>query len=224
MEQVTGRKLLFVDDDNFLRTTLAVYFRHRGNEVLEAATLSEARTALANNHFDAIVLDIILPDGEGLELMDMSGLPPVIILSSLGDNTDMIEGFAAGACDYAAKPCSPELLEYRLANRLLPKAQAKISRHGLTIDTSSRTASFRGTPVLLTGSEFNILTLLIKNAGKFFSPAEIYEQIWKAPSLGNTSIKYHISNLRQKLAAVTGRNLIITEFGKGYSFISEDTE
>ncbi len=221
MEQVTGRKLLFVDDDDSLRTNLALYFRHRGNEVWEASTLSEARTALAAGTFDAIVLDIILPDGEGLELMEKSGLPPVIILSSLGDNADMIEGFAAGACDYAAKPCSPELLEYRLANRLLPRVQAKISCHGLTIDVGARTATFNGTPVVLTGSEFNILALLMKNAGKFFLPTEIYEKIWNAPSFGSTSIKYHISNLRQKLAAVTGSNLIVTEFGKGYSFIPE---
>lgn len=222
MEQVTGRKLLFVDDDNSLRTNLAQYFRHRGNDVWEASTLSEARTALAASTFDAIVLDIILPDGKGLELMEKSGLPPVIILSNLGDSADMIKGFAAGACDYAAKPCPPELLEYRLANRLLPKAQAKVSRHGLTIDTGARTATFNGIPIGLTGCEFNILALLMKNAGQFFLPTEIYEKIWNAPSFGSTSIKYHIFNLRQKLAAVTGTNLIVTEFGKGYMFIPEN--
>lgn len=222
---VTNRKILIVEDDVGWANTLVAYFSERGNTVFVAQTLKETFRLVAANVFDAIVLDIILPDGEGLDVFEeFSNLPPVVIVTTLGTDSDVLEGFAVGAADYVVKPCSPQVLEARLALRLLPKQDALISRSGLTLNVAERTAKHNGVALSLTSSEFNILHFFITNPGKFFSAAEIYEKVWHAPSLKTTTIKYHISNLRQKLLAVTQNNLIVTEFGKGYAFASEDNK
>lgn len=221
MNTVTGRKILIVDDDDKIRTELSDHFGQRGNYVSTARNLASATELIQTNVFDAIVLDLILPDGEGLELFSMhSSLPPVVILSSLGSDADLLYGFSAGACDYVVKPCSPEVLEARIALRLLPKHDATVSRHGLTIDTNERRTVYDGKQIQLTGSEFNILYFLMTHAGVFYNATQIYENVWHAPGLKTTSIKYHISNMRQKLLQTTGKQLILTCFGKGYAFVS----
>lgn len=217
---VFGRTLLFVEDDDIVRKELASYFKKRGNIVYEADCLKQAKNLISHHSFDGIVLDIILPDGEGLELFSLPSLPPIIILSNLNSDHDVLEGFQHGALDYVIKPTSPEILEARLSLRMLPKEQAKIVLHGLKIDITERTTNYGNTPITLTSSEFNILVFLMKNSGKYYTADEIYEKVWNMPSLKSTTIKYHISNLRQKLIKSTGKNLILTAFGKGYAFLA----
>lgn len=218
---IEGRTLLFVDDDEeFVRRT-AQYFSAT-NKVFTSGTLNHAKEIIEKERLDAIILDIILPDGEGLKLLqEMKGLPPVVILSSLSGDDDVLEGLFSGAVDYVVKPCSPQVLEARLSLRLLPKEEAILSLNGLETDLNNRTVKYNGAPVQLTGSEFNILYLLMSHAGKFFTSEKIYEEIWKAPSLQTTTVKRHISTLRNKLKEATKRNLIITEFGKGYCMLEE---
>lgn len=224
IQEVRGRKLLFVDDDTDLRDTMVRYFSARQNEVFSAGNLADARMLFRNavfsdTLFDAIVLDVILPDGDGLEfLKELEHIPPVIILSSLGSESDMLSCFFSGAVDYIVKPCSMQLLETRLALRLLPKPESCITIHHLKLDTRRRTVTFKGQVISLTGSEFNILHFLMLHPDEFFRSEEIYENVWKAPSLQTTTIKRHLSTLRCKLKEVTNCNLIITEFGKGYCF------
>lgn len=218
---VSGRKILFVEDDETIRVEQAKYFRMRGNTIYEASCLKEAIKLLKSVSFDAVILDIVLPDGEGLDIFSLDcQLPPVLILSDLGSDYDMLEGFSAGALDYVVKPCSPKVLEARLSLRLIPKENAILSLHQLTLDTIRRTASYNHVSITLTSSEFNILLFLMKNAGVFFTAEEIYEKVWQMPSLKSTTIRYHISNLRQKLIKYTDKNLILTEFGKGYAFLA----
>lgn len=225
LKGVTGRNILFVDDNESLCRAQAEYFRKRGNTAEEAATLASAKRLLSEQNFDAVILDLLLPDGEGLELFEsVKKLPPVIIQTTLGNEYDVLDGFSAGAVDYVVKPCSPQLLEARLALRLLPKPEAVIRIHGLTVDVNERTVVYNGKPIPLTGSEFNILHLFLTSAGTFFTASEIYEKVWELPSLKSTSVKYHISNLRQKLLAATGKHLILTEFGKGYAFLPEENK
>lgn len=220
IKTVTGKKLLIVEDDDKLRNDTRLYFSKRENTVVAAATVAEARQALQNERFDAIVLDLILPDGEGLELFDIDDLPPVIIMTSLSGEYDMLEGFSSGACDYVVKPCSPEILEARLSLRIMPSAGVSLTADGLTLDTVKRQVFYGGEQLVLTGTEFNILKFLMENRGKFFTADKLYECVWQESSFRSNSIKYHISNLRQKLLAATGKNLIATGYGKGYSFIS----
>ncbi len=219
---VTNRKLLFVEDDLNFRNAMQTYFEQRNNVVVTAGNLKQAREAISQNEFDAIILDLLLPDGDGIELLDDSGnLPPVIIVTTLNNEYDMIEGFTAGACDYVIKPCSPELLEMRLSLRLLPPSRSIVEMHGIRLDLVKREGYYLEEPLKLTGSEFNILHFFMNNAGTYFRAETIYEQLWHAPSLHHNSIKYHIFNLRKKLADATGKNLIEAEYGKGYIFVSE---
>lgn len=222
LKPVTCRTILLVEDDISFANSLKHYFEQKGNKVFHTTNLADTKKILHQEQFDAIILDIILPDGEGTNLFTTNILlPPTIILSTLGTEHDMLEGLTAGALDYIVKPCSFELIEARLSLRLLPKKDSFLILHELKADVVQRIVQYKGDTITLTGTEFNILWFLMSHAGQFFSAAALYENVWEMPSLSSTSIKYHISNLRKKIKAFTNKDLIITEFGKGYSFIGE---
>ena len=220
---VEYRKLLIIEDNIAQLNELHTYFCIK-NQVKTATTLSEGIELAQNNTFDGIILDLILPDGNGMSLFDaVDSLPPVVILSDVGSEESMMEGFSQGALDYVVKPCSPQLLEMRLALRLLPIQKAVITINGLTVNAVTRTCTYQEKPISLTSSEFNILLFLITHAGQYFSPSEIYENVWKMKSLNTTTIKRHISTLRIKLTNACGNvKMIHTGFGKGYCFAGEE--
>lgn len=222
MEKVEYRKILIVEDDDALREKLSKYFSVM-NDVAACADLKSAVEAVKSDKFDCVLLDVILPDGSGLKLIELIPDTPVIILSDLGSDSNIIDGFRKGAADYIVKPASCELIEIRMSLRLLPDNRAKISSHGLELNISKRTAVYNKTALELTSSEFNILAFLMQNAGTFFTASEIYEKVWNMPYLNTTTIKVHISNLRKKMLAVSSNcaKLLIQEFGKGYAFIGE---
>lgn len=222
MNKVEFRNILIVEDNDELRSNLAAYFSAM-NKVVACGDLKSALGAVEDGKFDIVLLDVILPDGNGLKLIERLGETPVIVLSDLGSDSNMIDGFSAGATDYIVKPASCTLIEMRMALRLLPDTKAEISSHGLVINTAKRTAVYDRKPLELTSSEFNILMFLMQNAGTFYTASEIYEQVWNMPHLNTTTIKVHISNLRKKMLAVSPScaKLLIQEFGKGYAFINE---
>lgn len=222
MNKVEYRKILIVEDNDTLRENLNSYFSVM-NKVVACGDLKSAVEAVEKDNFDIVLLDVILPDGSGLKLIERLAETPVIIFSDLGSDSNMIDGFSAGATDYIVKPASCTLIEMRMALRLLPDTKAEISSHGLTVNTAKRTAVYNKKPLELTSSEFNILTFLMQNAGAFYTASEIYEHVWNMPSLNTTTIKVHISNLRKKMLAVSSAcaRLLIQEFGKGYAFINE---
>lgn len=224
--KVTERTLLFVEDDLNLLYEMTNWFRAAGNTVHAADTLEKAEKLLREHRYDMLVLDVVLPDGEGLRLLkNDTALPPAIVLSDLGSEDSILTGFDAGALDYIVKPCSMRLLETRISLRLLPKKDATIELCGLTADANKRTAVYFGRPVSLTSSEFNILWFLMSHPGTFFSADEIYEKVWGAPSLQTTTIRRHLSTLRQKLKELTHENsLIVTEFGKGYAVFTGEAK
>lgn len=220
--EVVGRKLLFVEDNKELLEAMAEYFQGKGNAVFTASTLKQAKELYEREQLDAVVLDVILPDGDGLSLLEEHRTyPPVVILSDLGEEDDVTAGFFSGAADYIVKPCSVHLLEIRLSLRLLPPQGSALSLHGLTVNVAERTVKYKGTPVPLTSSEFNILHFLMSHAGLTFTSEEIYEQVWNAPSLQTTTVKRHLSTLRCKLKESMKQSPIVTEFGKGYCFVPE---
>ena len=221
-DSVTDRTILIVEDNRALLKTLSEWFSLH-NRVTAVDTLEKAKRA-AGQFFDAVVLDVVLPDGNGLDLIPL--LPdktPVVILSDLGEDDNILDGFDAGACDYVVKPCSPKILEKRISLRLLPEQQAVLTKRGLSVDTRTRTAQFNDAPVPLTSSEFNILFFLMQNAGTFFTTGEIYEQVWQMPYLNSGTIRYHLHNLRKKMTDVSDAcgALIVTEFGRGYAFAGD---
>jgi DNA-binding response OmpR family regulator len=220
MNKVMFKNILIVEDGDKLRNSLTEYFSAM-NKVTACPTLKSAISACAENEYDITLLDLILPDGNGIELLRYLRRTPVIILSDLGTDENVIDGLSAGAADYIVKPCSPQVIEAKMSLRLLPNGKANLSSGGLTLNVQSRTAVYKNTVLDFTSSEFNILTFLMQNAGVYFNANEIYEQVWKMPHLNTETIKKHLSNLRKKLLAVSDEcaALLATKFGKGYAFI-----
>jgi len=219
MKRVEFKNILIVEDNAELRERLYNYFSAT-NTVTAVNCLEKAIAAVQTAGFDIILLDVILPDGSGLKLFEYVYETPVIILSDLGTDNNLLDGFTAGATDYIVKPVSMEIIEARIALRLLPDCQAEINMHGLMLDTAKRTATYHHKRLELTSSEFNILMFLMQNAGKFYTANEIYEKVWKMPHLNTSTIKAHLSNLRKKMLGVSKdcAALILTNFGKGYAF------
>lgn len=219
MRKVEYKRILIVEDNAELRYELYERFS-AVNSVTAVGDLAHAIAALESIRFDIILLDVILPDGSGLKLFEHIVNIPVVILSDLGSDSNLLEGFTAGAADYIVKPASPEIIEARMSLRLLPDTEAVILLHGLELDINKRTGTYNKKPLELTSSEFNILMFLMQNAGVFFTANEIYERVWKMPHLNTSTIKAHLSNLRKKMLGVSKEcaDLIITNFGKGYAF------
>lgn len=223
MKKVQFKNVLIVEDNDALRQELKDYFS-AFNSVTDASNLAQATAAVQDKKFDIILLDVILPDGSGLQLFEHVSDVPVVILSDLGEDSNILDGFSAGATDYIVKPASPEIIEARMALRLLPTGHEKITLNGLVLDMAKRTAVYRDRPLELTSSEFNILMYLMQNAGKFCTASEIYEKVWQMPHLNTTTIKVHLSNLRKKMLSASKdcADLIVTDFGKGYAFVKEE--
>ena len=220
---VYGRKLLFVEDDEKLIKEMIAYFSP-ANIVFTASDVEEAVEILAESgNFDAVILDLILKNSMGMDLLKVfPALPPVIILSSLDGEDSIFTGLTSGAADYVVKPCSMRLLETHIAIRLLPKTDAIATIGSFSVNANLRTVKYKNIPIALTPSEFNILFFLVKNRGLYFTADEIYEKIWCAPSLHTTTIRAHLSSLRRKLkAAIPTSDIIRTEFNKGYCFTGE---
>ena len=173
MNKVEFKNILIVEDGDKLRNSLTEYFSAK-NKVTACPTLKSAIDAAKAYEYDIVLLDLILPDGNGINLLGYLGKTPVIILSDLGADENVIGGLSAGAADYIIKPCSPKVLEARMALRLLPNSKADISLGGLTLNVSDRTAAYKNNPLELTSSEFNVLMFLMQNAGKFYTANEIY--------------------------------------------------
>lgn len=220
MDKVEFKNILIVEDSDRLRTSLDGYFSVK-NTVTACKNLKESIAAATAKEYDIVILDLILPDGNGKELLSYLGKTPVVILSDLGTDENVIEGLSAGAADYIVKPASIPLIETRMALRLLPASKAELSAGGLTLNVNNRTAVYNNAKLELTSSEFNILMFLMQNAGNFYTANEIYEQVWKMPHLNTETIKKHLSNLRKKMFAVseTCAALLATKFGNGYAFV-----
>ena len=126
MNKVTFKNILIVEDGDKLRNSLTEYFSAM-NKVTACPTLKSAISACAENEYDITLLDLILPDGNGIELLRYLRRTPVIILSDLGTDENVIDGLSAGAADYIVKPCSPQVIEAKMSLRLLPNGKANLS-------------------------------------------------------------------------------------------------
>lgn len=220
---VSNKNLLIVEDNRALLTGIKQWFCGV-NSVTTAETLAEAKRAVFERFFDIILLDVVLPDGNGLDLIPLlKNKTPVIVLSDLGEDDNILDGLDAGACDYVVKPCSMKILEKRISLRLLPEPEAILNLYGMTVNSRLRTAEFHGKALSLTSSEFNILFFLMQHTGKFFTSNEIYEEVWQMPHLNSGTIRYHMHNLRKKMNDISQEcgALIAAEFGRGYTFIGE---
>jgi two-component system, OmpR family, phosphate regulon response regulator OmpR len=220
-------KVLLIDDDNTLREVLADYLTAKCIEVKTAGSGVEALEILKRETFDAIVLDVMMPQMDGLEVLQKiqreHGLLPVIMLTAVGDEPDRILGLELGADDYLVKPVSPrELLAHiKALHRRNEKTSSKDAHAEiLEINREKREVFLRGSPLDLTSVEFTILSILHLNRGIVLERERLMDLARGKEFIAcDRSIDVHISHLRQKLGDDPRNPRIIkTIRGTGYLF------
>jgi DNA-binding response OmpR family regulator len=193
-----------------------------GYDVSSAMSLAEARWRMDAKQPDVIVLDIILPDGSGLDFLRevrASSSVPVLMLTALKTPDDTVSGLASGADDYVVKPYDYKVLAARIEALLRHAGQIReVMRKGpLELDVISSRAFLNGQDMLLPRKEFSLLLFFIQNEGKFVGAKEVYEKVWHQPMAGDVNaFKVMASRLRKKLEG-SGCELT-AERGKGYRF------
>ena len=214
--------VLLVEDNPHILRINGEMLSMRGYEVLKATTAAQCLEVLQWNPVDLIVLDVMLPDANGLELcrkLKEHYHIPILFLTALGDNEDIIEGLRAGGEDYLVKPYDLEVLAARIEARLRSSAESRryVCYGCLKLDTLSLCGYVHGKDMRLTQKEYSVLLLLMQNAGKAVSSAEITREIWGADTESNNRALWTmISRLRKKLESDCTRLEISAQRGGGY--------
>ena len=226
-----GSRLLLVDDDQRLVAMVGDYLRGHGYSVEGAATLREGRERLRRDTVDALVLDLMLPDGDGLDLArELRADPrtrrlPLLMLSARGEPMDRIVGLEIGADDYLAKPFEPRELLARLKALMRragpdPVADEVLEFGRLAIDLGARQARLDGRPCELTSHQFELLVVLARASGRVLSRDQIMDALKGHPMEAfDRSIDVHVSRIRAVIEddPKTPRRLL-TVRGSGYVF------
>jgi two-component system KDP operon response regulator KdpE len=218
-------KILVIDDENQIRRFLKIALEAHDFAVLEAATGGDGLVQAAMNRPDLVILDLGLPDGHGLDVLrrlrEWSGTP-VIVLSVRNADEDKIALLDAGADDYLTKPFSAGELIARIRAALRHSAPA--AREGvfcsgpLEVDLTARSVRASGRSVKLTATEYDLLRLFVKHAGKVLTHHQILREIWGAASGDEMQyLRVYVSQLRRKIESDPANpQLLITETGVGY--------
>jgi two-component system, OmpR family, KDP operon response regulator KdpE len=219
-------RVLVVDDEQQILRALRVILREAGFEALPASTGEEALDLAALRHPDAGIIDLLLPDMDGVELCrrlrEWTDVP-LIVLSAVGDEDAKVRALAAGADDYVTKPFGPRELVARLQANLRRTApgpeEAQVRVDGLEVDLARRTVHVDGREVHLTPTEFDLLRLLVRNRGRLMTHRDLLLTVW-GPGYGDDTqvLRAHIANLRRKIEPPEGRRYIRTDPGVGYRF------
>ncbi|NEJ69628.1 response regulator [Rhizobium phaseoli] len=224
-------KVLLIDDDAELTTLLQEYLIEEGYDVATDTDGRAAIAAAAGNTVDIIVLDIMMPRMNGIEVLQRIrklSQVPVLMLTARGDDVDRISGLNLGADDYVPKPCSPGELAARLrailrrAGQPAAGAATDTIRAGqLVIHSGSRSAEWRGETLELTGTEFSLLEVLARSAGQLVSKQDISKRAFGKPLTPfDRRIDVHISSVRQKLGLrEDGQSWIQSVRGQGYQLL-----
>lgn len=219
-------RLLIVEDDEILADGLAVGLRLSGFTADTVGTLADARHALATSAFAGMVLDVMLPDGLGLELLSElrargDGLP-VLLLTARDQVRDRVRGLDLGADDYLGKPFDLEELAARLRAMLRRgegRARAEMTWNGLAIDPATQSGRQDGRVLAFSRREFAVLQALMEHPGRILSKDVLEDRLygWQEEVESNT-VEVHVHNLRAKL----GRGFIRTVRGLGYCLAEEE--
>jgi two-component system, OmpR family, KDP operon response regulator KdpE len=225
-------RILVCDDETQILRALRVILRDAGYEALPASTGEEALDLAAVSRPEAGIIDLVLPDIDGIELCrrlrEWTEMP-LIVLSAVEDEDAKVRALAVGADDYVTKPFGPRELIARLqANmrRIEPDRESALITTGeLSIDLASRTVTLAGEEVHLTPTEFSLLALLARNRGRLMTHRDLLVSVWGAGYGDDTQVlRAHIANLRRKLApgrtgeARSAAGYIRTDPGVGYRF------
>lgn len=221
----TGQRVLVVDDENAIRRYLRAALSAQGFAIFEAANGQEAINSVVSNHPDLIILDLGLPDFDGIEVtrrLREWSQTPIIILSVREAENDKIAALDAGADDYLTKPFGTgELMaRMRVALRRMTNTpdEPVLQVDNLKMDLSRRLVTVGEEQVSLTPTEYEILRLLLQNAGKVLTHRQLLRQVWGTAYESEMHIlRVNISNLRRKIEADPSRpHYLLTEPGVGY--------
>jgi two-component system, OmpR family, KDP operon response regulator KdpE len=217
--------VVVIDDEAQLRRLLRITLEADGYKVFEAADGQQGLAEVASRRPDIVLLDLGLPDMEGMDVLlrlrEWSSVP-AIILSVRDTEQDKVRAFSNGADDYLTKPFSTSELLARLQVALRharPAVEESIFRSGpLTVDLASRSVQVNGKPVKLTGTEYALLRLLVRNAGKVVTHPQIMEAVWGPGHRDKTHyLHVYMTYLREKIEAVPAKpELLLTEARVGY--------
>ncbi|MCZ7569482.1 MAG: response regulator transcription factor [Ardenticatenaceae bacterium] len=229
---MTAPLILVVDDEPNIREVVALYLNREGYRVSTAADGAEALRLAETHDFDLIILDLMLPKIEGLEVfrrLRADSLVPVIMLTAKSSETDRIVGLELGADDYVPKPFSPRELVARVGAVLrraragvpVPNPREKPLEIGyLRIDPRARSVIVQGQAATLTATEFDLLWFLASHPGQVFSRDQLLDHVWGYDFFGDAStVTVHVRRLREKIETDPAHpRLIVTVWGVGYKF------
>jgi two-component system KDP operon response regulator KdpE len=227
---VTGKHVLVVDDEPQILRALKTTLRGAGYDVATAATVAEALAAAAARPPDAVILDLVLPDGDGTdvarELRRWSDAS-IIVLSAVGEERQKIAALDAGADDYVTKPFSVDELLARLravARRAAPSQEPVIEVGELRIDIPERLVTVTGRRVKLTPHEFDLLRVLAQNRGRLLTHRALLREVWGPAYQAEAHyLHVYVSHLRRKLEPdPASPRYIVTEPGAGYRLVEPD--
>ncbi|MCZ4563159.1 response regulator [Rhodococcus sp. IEGM 1401] len=222
-------RVLVVDDEPQIVRALRINLNVRGFEVVSAASGGEALRVAANFHPDIVILDLGLPDIDGIDVI--GGLRgwtdvPILVLSARTDSADTVEALDAGADDFVTKPFGMDelLARLRAALRRGPHSVADpvVVTEDFTVDLAAKTVVRQGENVHLTRTEWGVLELLVRNEGKLVSQKDILRTVWGPGHERETHyLRIYLGQLRQKLERDPASPVhLITETGMGYRFVS----
>jgi two-component system KDP operon response regulator KdpE len=221
-------RILICDDEAQILRALRVILGDAGFEVVPATTVQEALDAAAVRPPEAAIIDLVLPDGDGVDvcrsIREWSEMP-LLVLSAVGDERDKVRALDAGADDYVTKPFGPDELVARLRaalRRISPSDEAErvLAAGEIEIDLPAHRVTRFGEEVHLTPTEFDLLRLLVRNRGRLLTHRTLLKEVWGPGFQNDTQVlRVHIANLRRKIEPEAGKpRLIRTDPGIGYRF------
>lgn len=230
---MSGERILIVDDEPTIVEVVELYLTREGFTVVTAADGHAALAAIARQRPDLVILDLMLPGVDGLEITRQlrgGGALPIIMLTARGDETDRVVGLELGADDYVTKPFSPRELVARVkavlrrsqaaAAATRDAATAPVVAGPLRIDPAAHSVTMAGKSLALTAREFDLLLFLARHPGQVFTREQLLDQVWGYTFASDAStVTVHIRRLREKIEAdPTSPQLIQTVWGVGYKF------
>jgi len=221
------QRILVVDDDPTVGEVVARYLEHAGYAVTVVADGQVALDKALADPPDLVVLDLMLPGLDGLEVFRRlrARFPvPVVMLTALGDESDRLVGLELGADDYVTKPFSPRELVLRVqsvlrrSNAVLPPSRGGVLRDGdLVVDVSAHEATRGGQPLGLTVREYDLLVFLLQHPREAFSREELLKRVWGWEYADHSTVTVHVRRLREKVEPDPRRpRRVVTVFGVGY--------
>ncbi|MGD9960092.1 response regulator transcription factor [Nocardioides sp.] len=218
-------RVLVVDDDHTVREVVVSYLRAHRHDVIEAVDGESALQAMRETPADLVVLDLMMPGIDGLEVcrrLRTTSDVPVIMLTALGSETDRVIGLEHGADDYVTKPFSPRELALRVDSVLRrsgerPTEPETFTDNGLVLDTGSHVATLDGVVLSLTSREFDLLRFLMANPNTAYSRDELLQQVWGWSFGDQSTVTVHVRRLREKIESDPTRPVrLVTVWGVGY--------